>query len=922
MNESLQQVRVEGEAFPRDVIGSGNFGYPVYTTAALPERLWTGLPPARRVATVRHGDREAILRPLPTPAENYTARQGEFVPFDETRATLQRIESLWLLTEDDHHLLDAEEIEPLAHQASLVKHVLDSPDLKRVLIADEVGLGKTIEAGLIIKRLREQQDLAVLYLTESRLVRNVADEFRLLGLRPRMWSSSSKEARIESDDSDPLVIASMHLSVANDNRFEAIAASGPWDLIVVDEAHHLSDYTEDGSDPRRRMRLVRQLLEERLRGDGRLLLLTATPHQGHLDRYKNLLRLLSPSRDEREAQGKVVYRLKEDIRDWEGRPLFPTREVHPPTPVEVGPGYRDWLEAVRDLFTRGDETRAAGWRRAQALQWCASSPMAGVAYLARYALRLGLDPAVEPALREAILQLRPYRGGPVDESWDSLFGRISAAVKQTEDDEGDEDAGEVAPGDTDHQRELIQCIAEGADLLRVDAFRAKLDALIQQLARAPKLVVFAQPVETVWAIKTRLEEELGDGSVSIIVGGQSEDERGSEIGRFWETSDGSRVLVSSRSGGEGINLQVCNQLVHFDVPWNPMEMEQRVGRVHRYGSVDRIQVHTLILEGSREERVLERAKAKLASIARSVGWDEERREQFFGRTMSLVPLEELTALMAAENLGPLSDAEERQLQDMVQTGFEQWRAADGEFRELSTRLMGVDRGPLTDADLERGLQTILGAERRDGWSYRKLVERDGDTATEDSPAHVFETPDGTLGVVGTPQGVALLDPEGASRRPTRLGLNTPEVASALRRKCELDPRSADGPTLRGVGCVEVSRESWDEALGALGVEGRSCVVLVAVSTLVEISSGAEVGRRVLVSISSAAGVRELDRNMGAAVIRALLVGRAARRDLSSDAGDLASIERSMRESLRAAGDPEKGIVAAVFPLGAIQVYRT
>lgn len=919
--DPLWLVRVRGEDYPRSLIGQTTYGYPAYVTAALPERLWTGLAPGRRVVSVRHGDRAAVLERLPTPASNYIENQGRSVPVEQTRATQRRIESLWLLVEDDHHLLDAEEIEPLAHQASLVKHVLESPDLRRVLIADEVGLGKTIEAGLIIKRLRDQQELSVLYLTESRLVQNVADEFKLLGLRPRVWSSSAQEARIESDDSDPLVIASMHLSVANDRRFDAVAASGPWDMIVVDEAHHLSDYTADGSDPRQRMKLVRQLLRERLRADGRLLLLTATPHQGHLDRYKNLLRLLSPNENEREARGRVVYRLKEDIRDWDGEPLFPTRDVHPPTPVLVGPEYREWLEAVRDLFTRGDETRAAGWRRAQALQWCASSPMAGVAYLARYAMRIGLDPEAEPGLKDAILGLRPYRGGPEDETWESLLGRVrtarSLAVMEEELNEPDE----PDVGDTNHQRELIVCIEAGASLLRSDAFRAKLDVVVRQLGLAPKLVVFAQPVETVWAIKNRLEGELGEGAVSIIVGGQSEEERQREIGRFWEMQGGSRVLVSSRSGGEGINLQVCNQLVHFDVPWNPMEMEQRVGRVHRYGSVDRIQVHTLILEGSREERVLERAKAKLAAIASAVGWDEERREQFFGRTMSLVPLEDLAALMAGENLGPLSESEEQQLQDLVQAGYEKWKSADGDFRELSMRLSGVDRGPLTDADLEHALLSVLGAEKRGGWSYRKLVERSGETVTEQSPAHVYETPAGTLGVVGTPQGISLLAPDGNAVRPSRIGLNSAELSAALRRACELSQPGRSGMGPDGLACVEVSAEDWAVAFARGGVTGKDCIVLFSIYTRIETTTSEEVGRGVDVTIVAGERTINLDRVHGASVVRALLQGRASRRELGNAPAGLEEFERSSLSRLSEREGPESTVTPAVFPVAAVVAYR-
>lgn len=903
----------------RCVIGTGSFGYTVLITASLPDRLWVGLPPAKRVRSVRHGDREAAFEHVSTPTEQLIARAGSNIPSATTRATLARLEALWLLAEDPHHLLDAEPIEPLAHQASLVEQVLSSSDLRRVLVADEVGLGKTIEAGLIIKRLRERRELSVLYLTESRLVSNVVEEMALLGLRPRAWSSFTQEARLTADDSDPFVIASMHLAVANDDRFATVARSGPWDLIIVDEAHHLSDYTADGTDPRRRMRLVRQLLEERLRDAGRLILMTATPHQGHLDRYKNLLRLLSPTSDEAEARGRVVYRLKEDIRDWDQNPLFPVRRVHPPTEVHVGPDYERWLVAVHSLFTSEQQTRAAGWRRAQALQWCASSPMAGVAYLVRYALRLGLD-ASQPVLREAILALRPFRGGPRDETIESLLPRVQ--IRRPADTELEEDEAGAMVEDLSHIDELLDCIELGALLIRRDAFARKLDCLLELLERSSKLVVFAQPVETVWAIRDRLERELGLGAVSIIVGGQSEVERNSEIERFWSQEGGSRVLVSSRSGGEGINLQVCNRLVHFDVPWNPMDMEQRVGRVHRYGSVDTIEVHTLILAGSREERVLRRARAKLAAISRTVGWDADRQEQFFGRTMSLIPQEDLTQLMAGEDLGPIGEEEEAQLQDLVQQGFNRWQEVDRESRRLAVRLNAVDRGPLRDDDLAHFLEETLGARDVPGWRTCRLVEgSEGHQITREDPLTVVELASGAQGFVGPRRGVRLLPPSPGAARPSRLGLNHPEVAVKLRTFCGFEPKRSP-PHEVGAACVSINPDTWATLWAPMVQHERQALLLAfLVRDLVDGDQGDERATGLVGALVTADGeCQDCESRRMADLIRSAIRGMPSRRDVSPSWSVGAAYERAIRERInREVG--EQG-VGAVFPIAAVLAAPT
>ena len=99
---------------------------------------------------------------------------------------------------------------------------------------------------------------------------------------------------------------------------------------------HLTDRSEDSSSPQERMKLARTLIRERLLPQGHLILLTGTPHQGHEFRFRNLLRLLSSDgKTEAEARGRVIYRIKDDIRDWNGQPLFPVRRVNPPTLVEV-----------------------------------------------------------------------------------------------------------------------------------------------------------------------------------------------------------------------------------------------------------------------------------------------------------------------------------------------------------------------------------------------------------------------------------------------------------------------------------------------------------------------------------------------------------------------------------------------------------
>ena len=155
----------------------------------------------------------------------------------QSKRSLARLFAHYLICEDPQRRLDAREVITLSHQVSLVRHVLDHEHLRHVMIADEVGLGKTVEAGLLIQELlAADAGLRVLYLAPARLVNNVGKEFDRLGLNFRLWKAGEADARL----SDPRIIASIHRAVHGDN-FKKIVNTGPWDVIVVDECHHLSD---------------------------------------------------------------------------------------------------------------------------------------------------------------------------------------------------------------------------------------------------------------------------------------------------------------------------------------------------------------------------------------------------------------------------------------------------------------------------------------------------------------------------------------------------------------------------------------------------------------------------------------------------------------------------------------------------------
>ena len=192
-----------------------------------------------------------------------------------TRRSVARLRAFFLLAEDPQRQLNARQVNTLAHQVSLVRHVLDAPALKRVLIADEVGLGKTVEVGLLIQELLATHPrLRILYLAPARTVRNVRRELARLELQFRQWTAADRDATLK----DQLVVASIHKAVHGANS-EQVLNSGPWDVVIVDECHHLTDWEPGGGNPRENYRLVRDLLAK-LDVDARVLFLSGTPTRG------------------------------------------------------------------------------------------------------------------------------------------------------------------------------------------------------------------------------------------------------------------------------------------------------------------------------------------------------------------------------------------------------------------------------------------------------------------------------------------------------------------------------------------------------------------------------------------------------------------------------------------------------------------
>lgn len=760
-----------------------DYGFETYDLAGPPQRLSSENDITAQVISSVDKRRVQVI-PSMTQIAFESIQSGPVLA--KSKRALRKLNATFLLAEDPQRRLDVRKAATLMHQVSLVQHILERPELQRVLIGDEVGLGKTIEAGLIVQRLVLQNpNHRILYLAPAKLVQNVVDEFReKLDLDARAWVAGNlSDARLESDK---IIIASINKAVFGENS-QKILSSGPWDVLIVDECHHLSDWGQGGGSPNQAYKLVANLLKDQ-NASGRLILLSGTPHQGSETRFVNILRLLSE--DENNfygASGKVIFRTKDRVADWRGKPLFPGRQINSPIVVSMGLQYEEWYQSIGSLYEIGGfgakSIRAAGWAKGQALQWAASSVEAGLGFLVRLGIRrLGWN-LENFVLQEALIALRPYRGGSKDEPIPLLFQRINKLINNKNFDTQDIDDEDSEDGEWHPDPNLLsKLLSDGITLLKNKSGVQKWNALIKLIDEKPKekIVLFAQPIETVLVVARLLEDHYGV-KPSIIVGAQKVDDRRAEVQHF-QSASGPRFLVSSRAGGEGLNLQCSRWLIHLDVPWNPMELEQRIGRVHRFGSRKTILVDTIVTAGSREVDMYQIARRKLAMVAQHL--DPEEFENLFTRVMSLLPPKELEGLMSANLIREAYVGHlDHELGHLVREGFKTWNDFDSKYRTQAQNIRSLDSGLADWKDIQHYLIEYCGAKEGERASFTSFEFSDGEIIAVDDYINTLQIDEKEF-YVGDTGG--LLPINKAGKPIMQIGLNTDLLKNQLKEHFQVN----------------------------------------------------------------------------------------------------------------------------------------
>jgi ERCC4-related helicase len=509
----------------------------------------------------------------------------------------------------------------------------------RLLLADGVGLGKTIEAGLIACELiaRRRAHRVLIVAPAGPLLVQWAQEMRQrFGLRFTAITDAAslqqqrRKLELGGNPFDAIALCMTSLDFAKQERVLEELERSAWDLAIIDEAHHcISAGSTDREDTQRR-RLAEVIAR---RSDG-LLLLTATPHDGYDSHFASLIELLDPSLVDGRGgltgsayRRHVVRRLKSHIRDpATGAPLFRERQIIP-VKVELGGAamepVRAFHQALAALVAPRLHRAAQGREHADALAFISllkrsvSTISACVNTLRVVAERYRQAGKAEAEVvrRERARSLRAYRKRL------QRFGVLN---------EGDE--GDLAELEADGMAADLQSFSatELAALTRSDATIEALDALIRLGEAAepadPKLNVIGREVHAIRdahpATNLLIYTEYADsqsaalsalrscgGEVLAISGADSERGRTRAAERCAEEHN--IILVSTDSLAEGLNLhQRCSNLIHLDLPYNPNRLEQRNGRVDRYGQERDPQIRYLYLAGTFEERLLLRLIAK------------------------------------------------------------------------------------------------------------------------------------------------------------------------------------------------------------------------------------------------------------------------------------------------------------------------
>ncbi len=564
---------------------------------------------------------------------------------------------------------------PLPHQIHALSRAI-SGDRIRYLLADEVGLGKTVEAGLILRELKLRglvkrtlvvapKSIAMQWIGEMNTHFNETfalinpgdlDALERLERPERMFDTESSkdynpwlrfpQAVVTLDAVKPLTKrrgwSKEKIQFYNLNRYEKLV-HGQWDLIIVDESHRLGGSTDQVA----RFKLGQGLAE----ASPYLLLLSATPHQGKSDSFARLMSLLDPMTfpdEESVTQARVsefvIRTEKRKAVTSQGKPLFiprttRTQKINLQENQKQVDLYEEVSAYVKEGYNQAIKDRKPHIGFLMVL-------LQRIVTSSTYAIRCTLE------RRLNVLEDLHNQESSINEDDMALFPELDGQELLEQLIEVNE-PGRVAEMD---RVKFLLSLARDAENSGPDVKTTVLMDLIYEFQGQEnddqlKLLIFTEFIPTQKMLKKFLEDRGIE--CAGLNGSMSMEERRIAQKIFREKA---RILISTDAGGEGLNLQFCHVVINYDLPWNPMRIEQRIGRVDRIGQNKIVKAINFVYENSVEDRVREVLETKLAVILDELGID--KTDDILDSSLSGEMVEKMMTQVLMEDADPDTRVEE------------------------------------------------------------------------------------------------------------------------------------------------------------------------------------------------------------------------------------------------------------------------
>lgn len=517
---------------------------------------------------------------------------------------------------------------PLPHQLHVLNRALSNNNI-RYILADEVGLGKTIEAGLIIKELKTRGLIKrVLIVCPTGLVTQwgleMQEKFdeKFHTILPEDYDTIRKIT--DSDDvygQFDQVISPMDsikplerragwteekIAKYNEDRIYSIINSG-WDLVVIDEAHRVAGSSGE---------VARYKLGNMLSGASPyLLLLTATPHNGKTEPFLRLIRLIDEDAFpnfkaivKEQVAPYVIRTEKREAIDNNGNTLFRERKTK-----VVGLHWDDRHSMQRMLYEMVTQYVSKNYNKAMRnrgknmwimfllimMQRLVTSSTSAI----RESMERRIKVLEDQAFKYQTMTEEEFVDMELEETMEDAISAISFDINE----------------ELEQLKEIVS-IAKQAEFQYLDVKIEPLMDIIDEMFledKNRKVIIFTEFVAT-QSYLSRLLKDRGYSN-SLLNGSLNMDERNAILAEFKTETD---ILISTDAGGEGLNLQFSNCVINYDLPWNPMKIEQRIGRVDRIGQIRDVEVFNFLLADTIENRVKDVLEEKLSVILKEIGIDK------------------------------------------------------------------------------------------------------------------------------------------------------------------------------------------------------------------------------------------------------------------------------------------------------------